>query len=139
MALKEVKVPVTSGKKKCQSSQGDRCSFRHGTEDRAQKPEHTAATPSEPSMSRGRSVSKEKSIQGRSNVGAILRQQCRDYLKKVLARDRLVNIGILPSVNSSKPTLRQASIQEKKGQLLGKIHVKVPHQRSPFVKVRRRW
>ena len=39
------------------SSQGDRCSFRHVTQDRAQKPEHTAATLSEPALSRGRSVS----------------------------------------------------------------------------------
>ena len=33
-------------KEKGQCSQGDRCSFRHETQDRAQKPEHTAATPS---------------------------------------------------------------------------------------------
>ena len=38
------------------SSQGDRCSFRHVTQDRAQKPEHTAATPSEPALLRGTSV-----------------------------------------------------------------------------------
>ena len=44
-------------KEKGQCSQG---SFRHESDDRAQKPEHTAATPFEPSMSRGRSVSEEK-------------------------------------------------------------------------------
>ena len=43
---------------KGQCSQGDRCSFRHDTQDRAQEPEHTAATPSEPALSRGRSVEK---------------------------------------------------------------------------------
>ena len=43
-------------KEKGQCSQGDRCSFRHETQDRAQKPEHTAATLSEPSITRGRSV-----------------------------------------------------------------------------------
>ena len=32
----------------------------------------------------------------------------------------------------TKSTLRQASIQEKKGPSLGKMSVKVPHQRSPF-------
>ena len=47
-------------KEKGQCLQGDRCSFRHETHDRAQKPEHTAATLSEPSFSRGRSVSKKK-------------------------------------------------------------------------------
>ena len=58
-------------KEKVQCSKGGRCSFRHETEDRAQKPELTAATPSEPSMTRSRSVSKKKSIQGKSNHGAI--------------------------------------------------------------------
>ena len=33
-------------KEKGQCSQGDRCSFRHETQDGAQKPEYTAATPS---------------------------------------------------------------------------------------------
>ena len=39
---------------KGQCSQGDRCSFRHETQDCAQKRQHTAATPSEPTVSRGR-------------------------------------------------------------------------------------
>ena len=34
-------------------------------------------------------------------------------------------------VRFTKFTLRQASVREKKGQSLGKINVKVPHQRSP--------
>ena len=77
-------------KEKGQCSKGDQCSVRYESNDRAQKPEHNAATPSEPSLSRDRSVSKKRSIQGKSNHGVIL------------ARDRLVNIGILPSVNFSK-------------------------------------
>ena len=48
-------------KEKGQCSKGDPCSFRHETQDCAQKPDHTAATPSEPSFSRGRSVSREVS------------------------------------------------------------------------------
>ena len=52
-------------KEKSQCSQGDRCNFRHETQDRAQKPEHTAATTSEPTTSRGRSVSKKRSIRGK--------------------------------------------------------------------------
>ena len=63
------------------------------------KNQNTKPPPSEPSMSRGRSVSKKRSIQGKSNHGTILRQPCRYYLKGILARDRLVNIIILPSVN----------------------------------------
>ena len=47
-------------KEKGQCSQGDRCSFRHVTHDRAKKPEHTAGTQSEPTVSRGRSVSGKK-------------------------------------------------------------------------------
>ena len=62
-------------------SNGDQCSFRHESNDRAQKPNHTAATPSEPSLSRGRSVSRKRSIRGKSNHGAILRQPCHYYLK----------------------------------------------------------
>ena len=73
-------------KEKGQCSQGDRCSFRHESNDRAQKPDHNAATLFEPSMSRGRSVSKKRSIQGRSNHGAILRQPCRFYLRGTCTR-----------------------------------------------------
>ena len=87
VALKEVKVPVTSGKKKCQSSQGDRCSFRHGTEDREQKPEHTAATPSEPSMSRGRRcVEEEKYRRQKVTMGPFFDKPCRCYLKGTCTR-----------------------------------------------------
>ena len=73
-------------KEECQCSQGDRCSFRHETQYRAQKPEHTAATPSEPALSRGRSVSRKRSIRGKSNHGSILRQPCRYYLKGTCTR-----------------------------------------------------
>ena len=68
-------------KEKGQCSKGDKCSFQHESNDRAQNPDHNAATPSEPSFSRGRSVSKKRSIRGRSNHGAILRHPCRYYLK----------------------------------------------------------
>ena len=42
----------------------------HEAQDRAQKPEHTAATPSEPTVSRGRGVSVKRSIRGKSNHGS---------------------------------------------------------------------
>ena len=73
-------------KEKGQCSKGDQCTFRHDTQDPAQKPEDTAATFSEPSMSRGRSVSRKRSIQGKSNHGAILRQPWRYYLKGTCTR-----------------------------------------------------
>ena len=41
---------------KGQCSKGDQCSFRHESNDRAQKPTPKAATPSGPSMTRGRST-----------------------------------------------------------------------------------
>ena len=47
-------------KEKGQCSQGDRCSFRHEAQDNAQKPEHTATTPPEPALSRGRSASNNR-------------------------------------------------------------------------------
>ena len=68
-------------KEKGQCFQGDRCSFRHEAQDRAQKPEHAAATPPEPALSRGRSVSKKRSIRGKSNHASTLRHPCRYYLK----------------------------------------------------------
>ena len=71
-------------KEEGQCSKGDPMQFP--PRDREQKPEHTAATPSEPSWSRGRSVSKKRSIQGKSNHGAILRQPCRYYLKGTCTR-----------------------------------------------------
>ena len=73
-------------KEKGQFSQGDRCSFRHETQDRAQKPGHTAATRSEPTASRGLSVSRKRSIRGKSNHGSILRQPCRYNLKGTCTR-----------------------------------------------------
>ena len=51
-------------KEKGQCSKGDQCSFRHESNDRAPKPEHTAATPSEPSTARGRSVSRKRNFRG---------------------------------------------------------------------------
>ena len=58
-------------KEKGQCSQGDRCSFRHETQDRPQKPEHNAATPSEPTVSRGQSVlSRKRSIRAKGDHGS---------------------------------------------------------------------
>ena len=59
VALKDEKGTFYQWKEKGQCSQGDQRSFRHESNDRAQKPDHNAATPSEPSLSRGRSVSKK--------------------------------------------------------------------------------
>ena len=73
-------------KEKGQCSQGDRCSFRQEIQDRAHKPEHTAATPSEPTVSRGRSVSRKRSIGGKGNHGSILRQTCSFYVRGACTR-----------------------------------------------------
>ena len=56
MALKEEKVHVTSGKKRASVQKETNAE----SNDRAQKPDHTAATPSEPSFSRSRSCVEEK-------------------------------------------------------------------------------
>ena len=85
VALKDEKVHATSGKKKGQCSKGDQCSFRHESNDRAQKPTPKAATPSEPSMTRGRSTSPKRSVTGKSNTGRILWQPSRYYLKRYLS------------------------------------------------------
>ena len=72
-------------KEKGQCSQGDRCNFRHETQYRAQKPEHTAATHSEPNVSRGRSESRKRNIRGKGN-----------HVWEELVRD----VGIRPSAIS---------------------------------------
>ena len=69
-------------KEKDQCSKGNQCSFWHESNDRPQqRPNPNAVTPSEPSMARGRSVSRKSSIKGKSNPGIILRQPCRYCLK----------------------------------------------------------
>ena len=47
------------------------------------KPTPKAVTPSEPSMTRGRSVSRKRSIRGISNPDVTLRHACRSYLKGI--------------------------------------------------------
>ena len=42
-------------------------------------------------------------------------------------------LGSFRKVRFTQSTLRQASTREKKGPSLGKINVKAPHQRSPYV------
>ena len=41
-------------------------------------------------------------------------------------------MGSIRRVRFSQSTLRQASIRENKGPSLGKVQVKLPHQRSPY-------
>ena len=88
-------------KEKGQCSQGDQCSFWHGCNDRAQKPEHTAATPSEAAPSRGRSVSRKRSIRGRCNHGSFLRKPCRlfeGYLHATGPSHRVLCVQCAPYV-----------------------------------------
>ena len=81
-----VEVFVTSGKKKASVRKETNAVSGMRVTIARKNPEHNAATPSEPSMSRGRSVSKKRSIQGKSNDVAILRQPCRFYLKSTCKR-----------------------------------------------------
>ena len=61
MTLKEEKVPVTSGKKKASVRRETNAVSGMMSNDRAQKPDHNAATPSEPSFStRSKCVEEEK-------------------------------------------------------------------------------
>ena len=132
VALKEEKVSVTSGKKKAECSKGDQCSFRHESNDRAHKPDHNAATASEPSSSRGRSVSKRRSVQGKSNHGAILRQPCRYDLKgtctRSLSSSRVSILQYRNGVQSRVKVFVPASwgwwTTKQKGQRNATIHTK---------------
>ena len=80
MVLKEDKVFVTGGKKKGQCSRGDKCSFRHESNDRA-KPTPKTTPSSEPPTQRGRSASRKGSFRGRSQSGKSNRQPCKNFLK----------------------------------------------------------
>ena len=71
MALNEEKVPVTTGQKKAHVRK-ETVAVSATRPKIVCKNQNTAATPSEPTVSRGRSVSKKRSIQGKSNHGAIL-------------------------------------------------------------------
>ena len=62
-------------KEECQCSNRDKCSFRHDTQDRAQEPTPKSATSSEPSMTQGRSVS--KNCGGNEDVISVLTHVCR--------------------------------------------------------------
>ena len=86
MALKGEKAFATSGKKKASVRKGGQCSFQHESDDRAPKPTPKAAPPSEPSITRGRSVPRKRSIRGKSNHGSILRQPCRYFLRGTCTR-----------------------------------------------------
>ena len=72
-------------KEKSKCSQGDRCSFWHESNDRAPKPTPKAAPPSEPSITRGRCVSRKRSVRGGSQTDRILRQSRRYCLKGTCA------------------------------------------------------
>ena len=101
MALKEDKVPATSGKKKASvRKETNAVSGMRVTIVRTNQTTmpHLLRHPChEDEVCRRREVSKAK-----ETMVPFLRQPCRHYSKKVLARDRLVNVGILPSVNFTK-------------------------------------
>ena len=114
-ALKEEKVSVTSGKKKASVRNETVCSFRHESQDRAQRPAQTAATPSEPTASRGRNVSRKRSIRSKSNHRFTLRQPCRCYLRGTCKRTvvrlktrvcfRIAKVGEQPNKKQKKEIL----------------------------------
>ena len=108
---------------------GEQCSFRHASNDRA-IPTPIAEPPSEPQSlkTRGRSVSRRRNARGRNqsekfNVPPDYTTICRKG-KRMLEPVRRVRF--------TRVALRQANIREKEGPSLGKIQVKIPHQRSPY-------
>ena len=77
---------VTSGNKKASDRKETNAVSGMRVTIVSKKPEHNAATPSEPTLSRGGCVSKKRSIRGKSNHESILRQPCRYYLKGTCTR-----------------------------------------------------
>ena len=85
-------------KAKGQCSRGDKCSFPHDGDERAQ-PTPKTTPPSEPPAQRGRSVSRKKNLRGRSPSGKFDRQPCKNFFKGNCS-NHIVTNGILPNVNS---------------------------------------
>ena len=83
-ALKDEKLSVTSGKTKASVRKEIDAIFVTTPKIVHKKLEHTAATLAEPSFTRGRSVSRKRSIRGKSNHGSVLR--CRFFLKGTCSR-----------------------------------------------------
>ena len=82
--MKEEKVSVTSGKKKA-SVRKETVAVSATKPKIVRKNQNTLPpTPSEPTSSR--SVSRKRSIRGKSNHGSILRHPCRYYLKGTCTR-----------------------------------------------------
>ena len=85
MTLKEEKVNATSGKRKA-SVRRETNAVSDMRATIVHKKPTPKATPSEPSMTRGRSVSRKRSVRGKNDPGMILRQPCRYYLKGTCTR-----------------------------------------------------
>ena len=83
-------------KEKGQCSKGDQCSFRHESNNRAQKPEPKAPHFPSPRCHEVE-VCRRKEI-----IMVPFFDNRADTIWKVLARDRFVNVGIHPSVNFIK-------------------------------------
>ena len=88
-----------------------------------QKKKENAATPSEPSFSRGRSESKKRRVsKAKVTVGPFFDNRA-DFFWEVPARERLVNIGIRPSANSQKQKRvigRETSVCSRIARLMNK-------------------
>ena len=57
---------------------------------------------------------------------------CLARLRAIRTSEKNEVLGSIRRVGLTQSTPRQASIREKKGPSLGKIQVKLPHQRSPY-------
>ena len=110
---------------------GDKCLFPHYKVD--EQPNKKAEKEQHPKMKRKRRQECCAFVKSVSLLGCVSqhsdalvsqgRKSRRNPMQKVLEP--------IQRVRFTKSTLRHASIQEKNWPSLGKIHVKVPHQRSP--------
>ena len=98
---KRYRLPV-EGKGHC--SKGNQCSFWHESNDRAQQknPEHNDATPSETSITRGRSVCRGIEVWRVKVTLVWVLDNRADTIWMARARERFVNICIHPSADSMK-------------------------------------
>ena len=83
--------------------------------------------------SRNRATSQKEEKAMTRLLWLLYKIQMHSFLKGESLREVRCRKSLEPieRVRFTKSTLRQASIREKKGPSLGKVNIKVPHQRSP--------
>ena len=100
---------------------GDKCSFPHWKVE-----EHQNEEPKNGGDKSAVAIVKDVRLLG------CVSQDAESPESSAILRKRAKVWGPIRRVRFTKATLRQANVRENQGPSLGKIQVKIPHQRSPY-------